>query len=771
MRNSKSSPASAALWILSLLLAAAPSVSATSPSANQSFADFDHDIRPIFEKTCLRCHGPERPKSHFRLDNRESALKGGNDCVDILPGHGAESPLLKRVASTNEDTQMPPPGKGERLTEAQIGQVQAWIDQGADWGATNSRTPLRLELAPQFVWMGVHGDKGGFREIEGIKDGYFGGVEHFLFQDQINPAEKFSTEGHYLSAGQDAMLRLNLTKNDVGFIHAGVEQWDHYSDNFGWHDSAVTPSGLPSKGDLTLNEGRAWVDFGLAPARGPQIVLGYEEQFRVGNESTLDWGPLGGKNIAPSMEAVDEHTHIVKLDVSGDWAGWQVEDNARVEIHRQDNQDDESARAGSTFKTQEKYDDVQGMNTLTLGRMVRDWWSASLSYYSARLEGSDALNQSGSPPMGQYWQSPQVTLATASEILSASSLFRPLPSLSLGLDTQFEWTHEAGFGEVDNAFGFAGPILAPPPLENSDLEEFKSMQNLELRFTRIPWTVLFADARFEQDSYTLLEQGNINNTNSPFAAKIDANNTQYDARTGFTTSPWTWFSLNSQYRFYASDTSYGPSVDSTPPTSYPGFILGRGIKSDQVESKLTLRMARWLRTTLIYKIESTGYSAMDAASPSISPGGALQSGKYLARTYGLSAALAPMKRLSLTSALTYSDSRTWTFANNDSSVVPYQGSLWMITESAAYALNQSTDFSASYSFAQADYAENNGVAGIPLGMNYTRHTAGFGVAKHFTPRVSAALRYNFYAYAEPSSGGLTDYTAQGIFVTLTYKMP
>ncbi|MGP8238320.1 MAG: c-type cytochrome domain-containing protein, partial [Limisphaerales bacterium] len=449
MPKARSTPSTAPSWILSLLLASAPPAwaddrQAKQPSPALSLVDFDHDIRPIFETSCLRCHGPERPKSHFRLDNRESALKGGNDGQDILPGHGAESPLLRRVSSTNEDTQMPPPGKGEPLTPAQIGLLRAWIDQGADWGATNAGTRYSFDLAPQFVWIGVHGDKGEFRQIEGMKDGYSGGVEHFGFQDQISAGEKLSVEGHYLSGGQDAGLQLNLTKNDVGFIHTGFEQWRQYYDNFGWHDSAVTPPGLPSAGSLSLDEGRAWIDFGLTLPRGPQVVLGYEEQFRTGYESTLDWGPLGGKNIAPSTEAVDEHTHIAKLDISGDVAGWHVEDNARVEIHHQDNKDDESSATGPLFQTQDKYDDVQGMNTLTLGKMVRDWWSVSFGYYYARLEGSDALNQSGPPPMIQYWQSPQVTLSTASQILSASSLFRPLPSLSLGLDTQFEWTHESG---------------------------------------------------------------------------------------------------------------------------------------------------------------------------------------------------------------------------------------------------------------------------------------------------------------------------------------
>ena len=36
--------------------------------------DFDKDVKPIFQASCLRCHGPEKPKSHFRLDDRELAL-------------------------------------------------------------------------------------------------------------------------------------------------------------------------------------------------------------------------------------------------------------------------------------------------------------------------------------------------------------------------------------------------------------------------------------------------------------------------------------------------------------------------------------------------------------------------------------------------------------------------------------------------------------------------------------------------------------------------
>src|SRR5258708_16644351 len=59
--------------------------------------DFARDIKPILENSCIRCHSPEKPRSHFRLDNRDSALKGGDTEVDILPARSAESPLIHYV--------------------------------------------------------------------------------------------------------------------------------------------------------------------------------------------------------------------------------------------------------------------------------------------------------------------------------------------------------------------------------------------------------------------------------------------------------------------------------------------------------------------------------------------------------------------------------------------------------------------------------------------------------------------------------------------------
>jgi mono/diheme cytochrome c family protein len=100
------------------------------PPANQE-VEFVADVQPIFIKSCLTCHGPDRQEGGLRLDQKQSAMLGGESGPAILPGKSLESRLIRLVAGLEKDLVMPK--KGERLTSKQIGILRAWIDQGAAW--------------------------------------------------------------------------------------------------------------------------------------------------------------------------------------------------------------------------------------------------------------------------------------------------------------------------------------------------------------------------------------------------------------------------------------------------------------------------------------------------------------------------------------------------------------------------------------------------------------------------------------------------------------
>ena len=93
------------------------------------------DIKPIFEKSCIKCHGAEKQKGKLRLDTLEATLKGGEDGKVVMAGKSADSMLVHNVAHIgDEDMWMPPPDNKDKiqpLTKEQIGLIRAWIDQGA----------------------------------------------------------------------------------------------------------------------------------------------------------------------------------------------------------------------------------------------------------------------------------------------------------------------------------------------------------------------------------------------------------------------------------------------------------------------------------------------------------------------------------------------------------------------------------------------------------------------------------------------------------------
>jgi mono/diheme cytochrome c family protein len=108
-----------------------PDLKKLPPAATTAGVTYDKHIKPIFEKSCFSCHGPEKQKGELRTDSREAVLKGGDLGKVVEAGKIDKSPLLWSVARLDEDTAMPPEGKVDPLTKEQVALVRAWIEQGA----------------------------------------------------------------------------------------------------------------------------------------------------------------------------------------------------------------------------------------------------------------------------------------------------------------------------------------------------------------------------------------------------------------------------------------------------------------------------------------------------------------------------------------------------------------------------------------------------------------------------------------------------------------
>ena len=228
--------ASAALGMIAPLstsgVLAAVDVSKLPPASVQT-VDYARDILPIFEAKCFRCHGPEKPKSRFRLDDREAALKGGSHGEAFTPGDSANSPLIHNVAGLDDDMLMPPEGKGERLKSEEIALLRAWIDQGAVYSVTNKPT-FQFTLEPGVQWVHVDGNQAKFREHQWMEEGWDGGLQTLHFTDRFKNGARLELDAEARIGSPRYKLRFNLEKEDLGFVRGGFERFEFLSGLFRW---------------------------------------------------------------------------------------------------------------------------------------------------------------------------------------------------------------------------------------------------------------------------------------------------------------------------------------------------------------------------------------------------------------------------------------------------------------------------------------------------------------------------------------------------------
>jgi hypothetical protein len=143
--------AAATSWAVLALTWALPAGTASGkPAAGQPMppmplpnkvqkVDFERQVKPLLERSCVACHSGKQPRAFFCVDGREALLKGGaSGTAAVRPGHSEKSPLIDNVSGKVPESEMPPKAARERfrgLTADEIALLRAWIDQGAEWPA------------------------------------------------------------------------------------------------------------------------------------------------------------------------------------------------------------------------------------------------------------------------------------------------------------------------------------------------------------------------------------------------------------------------------------------------------------------------------------------------------------------------------------------------------------------------------------------------------------------------------------------------------------
>ena len=99
-------------------------------SSKDKQVSYEKDLKPIFEKSCYKCHGPKKQKGSLRLDSIKHLKTGAKNGPVAIPGEPEESSLYTLTILPEDDDDVMP-SKGDMLTKEQTELIRLWIVQGA----------------------------------------------------------------------------------------------------------------------------------------------------------------------------------------------------------------------------------------------------------------------------------------------------------------------------------------------------------------------------------------------------------------------------------------------------------------------------------------------------------------------------------------------------------------------------------------------------------------------------------------------------------------
>jgi len=273
-------------------------VKALPPPASHPI-NFKTEIKPIFEASCVTCHGRGRSRGGFQIDSRQSLLKGGDTGPSAVPGNSADSLIIELISGLNTEEVMPK--KGKKLTPQEVGALRAWIDQGLPWDPQITFGPIppqnleprspalpvaHHEINPADRFLDVYFERHHIKPPHPVDDRTFARRVYLDTIGLLPPADELEAfVGSHKSDKRTALVKSLLSREDAyaqnwmtfwndllrndykgtGFIDGGREQitqWLYTALRTNMpYDRFVAELINPTKGSEGFSKGIVWRGF------------------------------------------------------------------------------------------------------------------------------------------------------------------------------------------------------------------------------------------------------------------------------------------------------------------------------------------------------------------------------------------------------------------------------------------------------------------------------------------------------------------------------
>jgi hypothetical protein len=634
------------------------------------------------------------------------------------------------------------------------------------------------------------GNNGAFQQRQQSRSGPFGGIEDFHYQADVATNTVFSVDGRGIFDNNYYKLRLDLTREKVGYLRFSVSEFRTWSNGDGGFDPSSN-LWYPLSGDaLGLDRSEISFEGGLTLENKPAVTFKYRHTGREGEKNSTSWGiahPDGeSRGLSPSFYDINEHNDSFQLDVTHtiDKTGFGV--GLRFDTGKLDDALKITQAPGEP-EFQRKITDRQGTtyDMFNVHAFTETWITNNLMFSSAFSYSDLNTDFSGSRIYGSDFDVSYAPNALNGfgyfglnggsrlhEYVGDLNLFyKPTPVLDIVPSIRV-------LKEDTDANSSGTETLADQAITDfSSVSERRVLdvrERLDLRYIGITNWVFYARGDFTEGDGNLNQAGGLGPVNGigvptierktddgRFFQKYSAGARWYPLRQ-VTVDVGGYYKLNSYDYNHTLDSTLNNSFD-----RYPAYLVIQDFETYDGNFRLALRP--WSDVTFATRYEFQLSNIHTQPDP-ISGLGEVESARMVSHIIAEDISWSPWSRLYLQAGVNYVLSDTKTPASDiTQAILRSQNNYWVVNFSSNFVLNNKTDLKLNYFYYQADnYADNSTVAVI-----YGAASEEHGVTATLTHRISSnlrwTLRYGFFASRDQLSGGNQNYDAHLLFSSIQYR--
>ncbi len=616
-------------------------------------------------------------------------------------------------------------------------------------------------------------DKEKFREDWQLRDDSFiGGLEHLKLRYPLKDGWLIKSEIKTLPGQRNHDLRLEVLKEDLFYARLNYKRFPHYYDSSGGvYKNFNTPFFVIPEEPIADRQ-NFLLELGLTLPDLPIFTFSYEKKLRDGEISSLTWGEATetvNRHIVPTIKDVDDNANIIKIgsEYKHDIANIEVEQRwefTDVETTRTEkNFTNGLPSAADATVIDEKatyYESSQ--TTVKIDKTINKKLSISGGYRYTKVDNDSetsiqTFNSAGAINPGGFrnnWFDSDSDSDVNSHLWNFNVLASPIKDLTVQGSFRLKNVHRDSVSSYKND---RAPVQEHDITARTNNTTFG--EAIRVTYKRIPRIVPYFEAGWQQDDIEVKEKESMTDF---FQRDTDMDYDRQTYTAGLSFYPFKRFSGSIQYRKEFEKNEYDDDLDIEAGNisgGYSAFIEEQDIDTDIYTIRLTSHPVSAVSTTFRYEYRG---QEIDSKMEGLSS----EQAHTDTQTFSGSVTVTPFSNLFLTSMVMHQNLVAKSRARWDARAPlrAFEGSSTTFVNTAIFALNEKTEFSADYQATLAgnydesvtDYAPDP--IGLPLEHDYTLQTLTLGVKHKIRKNMTLWSKYSLYDYDESHIADIDDYT-------------